>query len=173
MSRRLSASSRCRIAGSEITYSVELDAEQLRNGVPLLLGHSVVLLLRLGRYAGAATGMQAGDELLRGNSACMARLREQVAAAAHSDLDVARTDIHNLIGFCHFMRKEHEAAIQSFKRVIELDPGSAIDYANIASNYRDMGQTTKAVRYYRLALELDPSIEFARDNLKRLDGSAQ
>lgn len=83
-------------------------------------------------------------------------------------LDPERTDIHNLMGFCHFMRKEHEAAIQCFERVIELDPSSAIDYANIASNYRDMGKKVQAAHYYRLALEMDPSIDFARENLRRL-----
>jgi ribosomal protein S12 methylthiotransferase accessory factor len=82
--------------------------------------------------------------------------------------DAERTDIYNLKGFCHFMRKEYQAAIDSFEKVIALDPASAIDYANIASNYRDMGKTAEAVRYYRLALELDPSIDFARDNLERL-----
>jgi ribosomal protein S12 methylthiotransferase accessory factor len=85
-------------------------------------------------------------------------------------LDPERTDIYNLMGFCHFMRKEHEAAIERFEKVIALDPSSAIDYANIASNYRDMGKKADAVRYYRLALELDPSIGFARDNLERLTG---
>ena len=68
------------------------------------------------------------------------------------------------------MLKEHEAAIACFEQVIALDPGSAIDYANIASNYRDMGRIDEAVHYYRLALELDPSIDFARANLKRLIG---
>jgi ribosomal protein S12 methylthiotransferase accessory factor len=86
-------------------------------------------------------------------------------------LDPERTDIYNLMGFCHFMRKEHQAAIDSFEKAIALDPASAIDYANIASNYRDMGKKDEAVRYYRLALELDPSIDFARDNLARLTGS--
>jgi ribosomal protein S12 methylthiotransferase accessory factor len=85
-------------------------------------------------------------------------------------LDPERTDIFNLKGFCHFMRKEHEAAIKNFEKVIALDPSSAIDYANIGSNYRDMGKKADAVRYYRLALELDPSIKFARDNLERLTG---
>ncbi|PIE67931.1 MAG: hypothetical protein CSA23_01505 [Deltaproteobacteria bacterium] len=85
-------------------------------------------------------------------------------------LDTERTDIHNLMGFCHFMRKEHEAAIACFEKVIRLNPGSAIDYANIASNYRDMGKTDEAVRYYRLALELDSTIDFARNNLERLAG---
>ena len=76
--------------------------------------------------------------------------------------------MHNLIGFCHFKLKEHEKAIESFHKVLELDPSSAIDYANIASNYRDMNQKEKAIRYYEMALELDPSIAFARENLERL-----
>ncbi|OQX01358.1 MAG: hypothetical protein BWK80_60125, partial [Desulfobacteraceae bacterium IS3] len=45
---------------------------------------------------------------------------------------------------------------------------SAIDYANIASNYRDMGEKEKAVQYYMTALAIDPTIGFARDSLKKL-----
>ena len=74
------------------------------------------------------------------------------------------------MGYCFFKLKDHEKAIQCFRNVLDLDPGSAIDYANIASNYRDMGDREQAVRYYRLALELDPSIEFARENLENLEG---
>jgi ribosomal protein S12 methylthiotransferase accessory factor len=51
---------------------------------------------------------------------------------------------------------------------LQIDPGSAIDYANIASNYRDMGQKEKAVQYYEMSLAIDPSIEFARENLLKL-----
>ena len=82
--------------------------------------------------------------------------------------DSERTDIYNLMGFCHFKLGEHEKAIECFRQVIRLNPGSAIDYANIASNYRDMGEKEKAVQYYGLALMIDPSIEFARDNLDKL-----
>jgi len=32
-----------------------------------------------------------------------------------------------------------------------------------------MGDKEKAVSYYRLALELDPTIDFARDNLEKLE----
>ncbi|MFZ0242247.1 MAG: YcaO-like family protein [Desulfobacterales bacterium] len=90
--------------------------------------------------------------------------------------DAERTDIHNLMGFCHFKLKAHAEAIRSFEKVIALDPSSAIDYANIASNYRDLGQLEDAVRYYLMALEIDPSITFARENLAKLarglDGTA-
>jgi ribosomal protein S12 methylthiotransferase accessory factor len=82
--------------------------------------------------------------------------------------DSERTDIHNLLGFCHFKLKEHEKAIACFQKVIALNPGSAIDYANIASNYRDLGKTEEAIHFYELALSLDPSIDFATDNLKKL-----
>ena len=82
--------------------------------------------------------------------------------------DPDRTDIYNIMGFCHFKLKEHTDAIACFRKVLERDPSSAIDYANIASNYRDMGETQKAIDYYEMALALEPGIEFARDNLKQL-----
>jgi ribosomal protein S12 methylthiotransferase accessory factor len=85
-----------------------------------------------------------------------------------ADNDDERTDIFNLMGFCYFRLKEHEKAIECFQRVLRLDPSSAIDYANIASNYRDMGKKDLAIEYYQLALELDPTIEFARESLVRL-----
>lgn len=82
--------------------------------------------------------------------------------------DSERTDVCNLMGFCHFKLKEHEKAIECFREALRIDPTSAIDYANIASNYRDMDKKGQAIRYYELALELDPTIEFARDNLSKL-----
>ena len=82
--------------------------------------------------------------------------------------DKERTDIYNLMGFCHFKLKQHEQAIESFARVLDLNPGSAIDYANIGSNYREMGEKDNAIYFYEVALSIDPSIEFARENLERL-----
>ncbi len=86
-----------------------------------------------------------------------------------AEMDSDRTDIHNLMGFCYFKLKEHVKAIEAFHRVLELNPASAIDYANIASNYREMGNRDMAIRFYKFALELDESIDFARDSLRRLE----
>lgn len=103
---------------------------------------------------------------------CLKELQEYRQALKVLDkgitADPDRTDIYNLMGFCHFKLKEHEAAINCFENILKRNPSSAIDYANIASNYRDMGQYDNAVRYYRIALELDPSIDFARQNLEKL-----
>ncbi|MGB7921483.1 MAG: hypothetical protein WCF40_15645 [Desulfobacterales bacterium] len=38
----------------------------------------------------------------------------------------------------------------------------------MASTYRDLGQKENAVCYYLMALEIDPSITFARENLAKL-----
>jgi len=56
----------------------------------------------------------------------------------------------------------------AFEKAIKIDPGSAIDYANIGSNLRELGNIPEAIKMYRMALEFDPDIDFARDNIERL-----
>ncbi len=85
-------------------------------------------------------------------------------------LDQERTDIYNLMGFCNFKLGRHIEAIHCFEKVLGLNPNSAIDYANIGSNYRALGEKQKAMQYYAMALEMDPTIEFARENLAKLRG---
>jgi ribosomal protein S12 methylthiotransferase accessory factor len=99
----------------------------------------------------------------------MQRYRDAITVLEEAEkYDHERTDIYNLMGFCRFKLKEHEKAIECFKNVVRLDATSAVDYANIASNYRDMGDKEQAVYYYMLALDIDPTIEFARNNLEKL-----
>lgn len=99
----------------------------------------------------------------------MERFRDALEVLQEAEaIDAERTDVFNLIGYCHFRLGEHEKAIAAFEKLLQLDPSSAIDYANIASNYRDMGNAAKAIEYYEAALAIDPSIDFAADNLKRL-----
>jgi ribosomal protein S12 methylthiotransferase accessory factor len=91
----------------------------------------------------------------------------QVLERGHA-VDPERTDTLNLLGFCHYKLGAYEDAIACFQKLVALDPSSAIDYANIASNYRAMGKNTEAIQYYQLALSLDAGIEFARDHLAQL-----
>jgi DNA-binding NtrC family response regulator len=85
---RFETASRCRVGNAELHDSVELDLQQLRKGVPLLLGHSIVLLLRLGLRTKTGSDQVPCTQILRGSSACMGRIREQIAQVAASDLDV-------------------------------------------------------------------------------------
>ncbi len=118
-----------------------------KQDIPSIYSYLGVALKEMGEYRRALANLQEGEKL-----------------------DSRRTDIHNLMGFCHFKLKEHERAIEDFKKVIELEPSSAIDYANIASNYRQMGEKQKAIRYYKMALTLDDTIQFAREHLQELTG---
>ena len=86
--RRIASSSRCSIAGCELDESVEFDREALQRGVPLMLGHSVVLLLRLVQQAEPAIDESGCADSLRGSSAYMVGLRKEVTQAAESDHDV-------------------------------------------------------------------------------------
>ena len=126
-------------------FEAALNLDPHEQDVPSIYSYMGVALKDMGEYRKALEVLQKGQKL-----------------------DRERTDIYNLMGFCNFKLKEHDAAIENFKKVIDLDPSSAIDYANIASNYRDMGLRTKAIRYYEMALTLDSSIEFAKEHLKKL-----
>ena len=90
--------------------------------------------------------------------------------ALNRELDRQRITLRTLQESRNALEKEHEKAIAFFEKVLELDPGSAIDYANIAANYRQMGEKQKAIRYYQLALTLDDTIQFAREHLQELTG---
>lgn len=83
-------------------------------------------------------------------------------------VDDQRPDLLNTMGVCHFLQKKHHKAITCFEQAIEIDPSLAINYANIGSNYRELGEAALAVKYYEMALEIDPTIEFARDNIQKL-----
>jgi two-component system nitrogen regulation response regulator GlnG len=79
-------SSRCRVSGRELQDDVILDREQLRSGVPLMLSHTVVLLLRL--MDGVPLAVAPDNLGMCGNSAYMHSLRQQVTQAAANDVDV-------------------------------------------------------------------------------------
>jgi ribosomal protein S12 methylthiotransferase accessory factor len=128
-------------------FQRSLNLDPTEQDVPSIYSYLGVALKEMGEYRQALEILKKGEKL-----------------------DKERTDIYNLMGFCYFKLKEHENAIENFKKVIQLNPSSAIDYANIASNYRQMGETEKAIRYYQMALTLDDSIQFAKDNLKKLTG---
>ena len=89
-----------------------------------------------------------------------------------AELDREREDTFNLLGFCYFKTKQHEKAIEAFGAVLDINPTSAIDHANIGTNYRELGRIEEAVQFYRSALRLDPSLTWVGENLARLAGKS-
>jgi ribosomal protein S12 methylthiotransferase accessory factor len=86
--------------------------------------------------------------------------------------DDERPDLHNMLGVCWYKKENYNQAIVHFHRAVELNPASAMDYANLGVNYRKIGKQDEAVHFFNLALSLDPSIEFARQQLAELIAQA-
>ncbi len=83
-------------------------------------------------------------------------------------LDDERPDIHNILGVCHFKCARYDKAAFHFQRAVELNPVSAIDYANLAVNLQKLGKTNEAIKNYHIALAQNSGIEFARKGLTEL-----
>ena len=77
---------------------------------------------------------------------------------------------YNLRGVCKFKLGRYEEAAKDFISALDLDRGSAIDLANLGMCYKQMGKKEQAIQYLKDALEIDPTIDFAKNNLKDLMG---
>ncbi|MBE0582624.1 MAG: YcaO-like family protein [Desulfofustis sp.] len=128
--------------------AMELQPEQ--EDVPYILSYQGQALKALQRYD------EAIEVLLRG-------CRE----------DDQRPDIHNLLGFCYFKKQDFRTAITHFERAVQINPSSAMDYANLGVNHRRLGNRDQAVHAFTVALTLDPAIDFARSQLEEMLGETQ
>jgi ribosomal protein S12 methylthiotransferase accessory factor len=126
-------------------FEAAMDREPVRLNLPDICSHMGACLKDLGQYDRAV------EICTRGLA-----------------VDDQRPDLLNTMGVCHFLQKNHHKAITCFEQALEIDPSQAINYANIGSNYRELGEPALAVKFYEMALEIDPTIEFARDNIQKL-----
>jgi ribosomal protein S12 methylthiotransferase accessory factor len=74
----------------------------------------------------------------------------------------------NLRGVARFKLDEFEAAAGDFKSALDLDSGSATDLANLGLCYRKMNQAREAIHCLGQALTLDPTLDFAREQLESI-----
>jgi ribosomal protein S12 methylthiotransferase accessory factor len=86
------------------------------------------------------------------------------ARALNPDLKEA----HHLLGYCFFKQEKYRRAVECFEKAIELDHGSGIDYANLGINLLRLGHRQEAAFVLKQALDLDPSLDFARQALTEL-----
>ncbi len=77
-------------------------------------------------------------------------------------------EYHNLRGVAYFKLQNFTLAAEAFQQVLRIDKGSAIDIANLGLCYKFLGNTQDAKHYLTIALELDPSLEFAQKHLEEL-----
>jgi len=82
--------------------------------------------------------------------------------------DEERPDIYNALGVCCYKTGRHVEAVGHFRRAVELNPVSAIDYANLALNLERVGERDEAIANYEIALSQDATIGFAAERLAGL-----
>ena len=68
----------------------------------------------------------------------------------------------------HYEKGEFDRAIADLNKAIEINPKSALAYCNLSSTYEEMRDERNAIAHYRKALEIDPPLDAARDDLKLL-----
>ena len=74
----------------------------------------------------------------------------------------------NLLGVAYFKTQRYTEAAEAFRAVLKVDKGSVMDMANLGLCLKFLGQREEAMRYLEAALELDPSLDFARQHLEEL-----
>ncbi len=132
-------------SGAITCFDLSLSQKPEKEDLPYIYSYKGHCLKDLGKY----------DEAI-----------EVLKCGCHEDDE--RPDLHNLLGFCYFKKEAFATAIEHFQRSVHLNPASAMDYANIGVNYNRLGKSVEAIQYFTLALALDPTLDFARDQLDAL-----
>lgn len=78
----------------------------------------------------------------------------------------------NLRGVSHYKTGNFDAAEADFARCLGLDPGSAIDLANIGMCLAKKGRFKEAEHFLSSALFLEPELDFAQEMLGQINASA-
>ncbi len=85
-------------------------------------------------------------------------------------------EVYNLIGRSYYKLREFSKALEHFLRATELDPSSAIDYANAGFSLKSIGEglqteearlffLSQAKLFFLKALSLNPDLEMAKRGL--------
>ncbi|MDR1195283.1 MAG: tetratricopeptide repeat protein [Endomicrobium sp.] len=77
---------------------------------------------------------------------------------------------HMELGKFYFLNNKCDEAISEFKKVIEIDAGSAEAYYNIGLTKETCGDFCGAKEMYSKALSLDQNYKSAREKLNKLIG---
>ncbi len=75
-------------------------------------------------------------------------------------------ELYNLLGRALYKKSDFASALQAFLRATELDPSSAIDYANAGFCLKALNFIPPAEIFFRKALALDPNLTMAKKGLE-------
>lgn len=83
-------------------------------------------------------------------------------------LDRECREFFNLRGVAHFKGGRYELAAEDFKASLDIDSGSPHDLANLGLCHKFLGNRREAADYLQAALDMDPSLEYARQHLSEI-----
>lgn len=78
-------------------------------------------------------------------------------------------ELYNIMGRAYYKLGDYLMAMNAFFKAIELNPSSAIDYANIGFCLKSLDQIPTAQVFFLKALELDPDLKMAKVGLKHCE----
>jgi tetratricopeptide (TPR) repeat protein len=81
--------------------------------------------------------------------------------------------IPSLLKLCEFqlILKQHEASLKTIDRVLQLDPQNAEGYFMMGMNFKESGDTARAINAFQTAVENDPELLDAWINLGQLQAA--
>ena len=77
----------------------------------------------------------------------------------------------NLRGVAHFKAKRYAEGAADFQASLNIDSGSPHDLANLGLCHKFMGNRAEATDFLQAALDMDPSLDYAREHLAELERS--
>ena len=84
------------------------------------------------------------------------------------ELDGDCKEFFNLRGVGHFKGGRYEAAAKDFQASLDIDSGSPFDLANLGLCHKFLGNRQEALDYLKAALDMDPSLDYARNHYEEL-----
>jgi ribosomal protein S12 methylthiotransferase accessory factor len=88
---------------------------------------------------------------------------EKVIAVVEAGLSLKEApELYNLLGRAFYKKGDYHRAMGCFLKATELNPASAVDYANVGYCLKSLGLLPAAEVYFRKALLLDPDLTMAK-----------
>jgi spermidine synthase len=129
------------------------------------------LYLRLLDFAYRATPAEGAHLQDIARTASSARL---VAGSAYLGAIVPeRADLYNTLGVDRASHGAMEEAIGLFRAAVQLDSGSAASYWRLGAALAQTGARDEAIRSLQRSIELDPTNQYARDDLATVTAASR
>ena len=112
----------------------------------------------------AAQPQELLDELV---SFCIQARFEEVVSKAEFFVALFSNDIslHNILGVANAALRRHNAAIESYKQVLKINPNCEAAYNDMGNALTEMGELEAAVECYKKAIEIKPDHAEAYSNM--------